>query len=203
MVPDKITRGLLRVVTEAGPHYVKPSLVERLRLIWIFRNFPVVPQQVLTLRQRRLISSLCTEERLYQGWTGPGQPELIGTLVNTVLPESSRSDDRRASSRSSFHFEVMYGIHKELVAAEGCDFGGGGLAFIGPVQYPPGTELELRYRLEPTAGWTSVRALVRHCQSGRTGVEFLCAPGRLRANASAQTPTDPKTASVEGPGSLG
>ncbi len=40
--------------------FVKPSAWERLRLLWTFRNFSILPQQVLTQRQLKLIQTLCS-----------------------------------------------------------------------------------------------------------------------------------------------
>lgn len=53
--------GVLRVLTPLGPRYVNPSLVQRLYLIWIFRNFRTLPARVLSLRQQRWIEAICAE----------------------------------------------------------------------------------------------------------------------------------------------
>lgn len=98
---------------------------------------------------------------------------LIGTLVTCDFPVSPNTDDRRRTSRCPVQFEILYGIGDNLIAGEGYDFGGGGLGFIGPKQYPSGAELELRYRLQTDQEWIKVRALVRHRQGNRMGVEFL------------------------------
>jgi hypothetical protein len=60
MFRAKLSRGFLEVFTDDGVHYVKPSLLERLQLIWIFRNFSVLSQQVLSARQQHLVCSLCS-----------------------------------------------------------------------------------------------------------------------------------------------
>jgi hypothetical protein len=171
---EKLSDGFLQVLTDTGAHYVKPSFLERLRLLWMFRNFSILPQQVLTLRQRAFLSQVCAEQRMFRFW-GPGEQErfhLIGTLMTSVLP-AGRGDERRTSGRCPVQFEVRYGIGKDFSAGEGFDFGNGGLAFRGPRSYPAGTELELSYRMEPQMKWTTVRALVRHCSGDRIGVEFL------------------------------
>jgi hypothetical protein len=36
---EKLSWGVLRVLTPLGPRYVKPSLAQRFYLLWIFRNF--------------------------------------------------------------------------------------------------------------------------------------------------------------------
>lgn len=83
---DKLRYGFVEVRTQTGPRYVKPKFWERLRLVWIFRNFYILPRQVLNESQQRFINSLCTQERMFQGW-GPNEQErgqLIGTLLMSV-----------------------------------------------------------------------------------------------------------------------
>lgn len=60
---EKLTIGVLRVLTPLGPRYIEPSFWQRVRLLWIFRNFDVLPLQVLTPGQRQLIEGLCAEHR--------------------------------------------------------------------------------------------------------------------------------------------
>ncbi len=186
---EKLTDGFLQVLTDQGPHYVKLSFTERLRLLWMFRNFSVLPEQVLTARQQRLLAEVCAEQRMFQFW-GPQESQraqVIGTIIASVLPPA-RPDERRVQPRCPVQFEVHYGRGKELVAGEGYDFGGGGLAFTGPKSYPAGTELELRYRLTPQENWTRVHALVRHRQGDRMGVEFLAVTRTRRAAPSPEKP---------------
>ncbi len=186
---DKLTDGFLQVLTDQGPHFVKLSLGERVRLMWMFRNFPILPQQVLTVRQQQFMAQVCAEKRMFQFW-GPEDSQrgqVIGTIVASVLP-ALRPDDRRTQPRCPVQFEVRYGVSKELMAGEGYDFGGGGMAFTGPKSYAPGTELELRYRLTPQENWTRVRGLVRHHQGDRMGVEFLSIARTRRLNATPEKP---------------
>jgi hypothetical protein len=49
---------LLEVRTEAGTVYVRPSRWQRIRLQWTFRHFRVLPPQVLSRSDRRLIEKL-------------------------------------------------------------------------------------------------------------------------------------------------
>ena len=86
---EKLFAGVLRVLTPLGPRYIKPSLAQRIYLLWIFRHFKVLPLQVLTPRQRRVIDALCVEPRFVpptetDGW----EPPIIGTLERRppVLP---------------------------------------------------------------------------------------------------------------------
>src|SRR6185312_7175970 len=94
---EKLFAGVLRVLTPLGPRYIRPSLAQRIYLLWIFRNFQVLPLQVLTRRQRRVIDELCVEPRFVSltdpdGWEAP----ILGTLERrppspkrrALLPES-------------------------------------------------------------------------------------------------------------------
>ena len=63
MWTEKLSAGVLRILTPLGPRYLKPSLAQRIYLIWVFRHFEKLPLQVLTRRQRRLIATLCDEQR--------------------------------------------------------------------------------------------------------------------------------------------
>jgi hypothetical protein len=79
---DKLASGVLRVRTPIGPRYIQPSLRQRIYLLWIFRHFHVLPQQVLSNWQQRLIYELCTEHRFvsfpYQN--GGEDAPIIGTV---------------------------------------------------------------------------------------------------------------------------
>ncbi len=60
---EKLTRGILELDTPIGPRYVEPNLVQRAYLIWTFRNFFSLPQQVLRPWELRLIDRLLGENR--------------------------------------------------------------------------------------------------------------------------------------------
>ena len=60
---EKLFAGILRVLTPLGARYIQPSFAQRIYLLWIFRHFKVLPLQVLTPRQRRVIDALCVEPR--------------------------------------------------------------------------------------------------------------------------------------------
>jgi hypothetical protein len=78
---EKLFAGVLRVLTPLGPRYIKLSLAQRIYLLWIFRNFKMLPLQVLTSRQRLVIDALCVEPKFVSqtdtdGWEAP----VLGTL---------------------------------------------------------------------------------------------------------------------------
>ena len=56
---EKLFDGVLRVVTPLGPRYVRPSFLQRIYLIWIFRNFHTLPFRVLSPSQQRRIEAMC------------------------------------------------------------------------------------------------------------------------------------------------
>ena len=56
---EKLSQGVLRVLTPLGPRYLNPSFVQRLYLLWIFRNFETLPVKVLSPRQQRRIDAMC------------------------------------------------------------------------------------------------------------------------------------------------
>jgi hypothetical protein len=56
---DKLSDGVLRVLTPLGPRYIKPTFAQRLYLTWIFRHFDSLPQLVLSGWQQRLVDNLC------------------------------------------------------------------------------------------------------------------------------------------------
>ena len=60
---EKLTSGVVEVQTPIGPRYVLPSFLERVYLLWMFRNFASLPHAVLSAGQQRLIDRLCSEQR--------------------------------------------------------------------------------------------------------------------------------------------
>ncbi len=174
MFRAKLSRGFIEVFTDEGTHYVKPSLLERLRLIWIFRNFTVLSQQVLSASQQQLVSSLCSQRLVpCPDFAERDSMVLIGKLETTTMPSSPYPEERRQSPRAAAQFEVRYGLGRHLSEGQGWNHSAGGLAFSGPRQFPVGAELDLRYRLQPQAEWIRARVLVRHREGEVMGVEFL------------------------------
>lgn len=102
---EKLLAGVLRVLTPLGPRYIKLSLAQRIYLLWVFRHFPVLPLQVLTPRQRRLIEELCVEPRFVSlaesdGWQAP----ILGTLERRppIAAQPSRANARISDAVSPF-----------------------------------------------------------------------------------------------------
>jgi len=102
---EKLFAGVLRVLTPLGPRYIKPSLAQRIYLLWVFRNFQVLPLQVLTRRQRRVIDGLCVEPRFVSltdsdGWEAP----ILGTLERRppIAPAPRRPNSRISDAVTPF-----------------------------------------------------------------------------------------------------
>jgi hypothetical protein len=73
----RLYRGVVRVVTEEGPYYLRPQMRQRLRLLWMFRHFNELPAVVLKASELQIISELA------QNCYSPEmqlRDELIGTL---------------------------------------------------------------------------------------------------------------------------
>ena len=47
MLIEKLAAGVVQVQTPIGPRYVMPSFLQRVYLLWMFRNFPILPHAVL------------------------------------------------------------------------------------------------------------------------------------------------------------
>src|SRR5260221_11993620 len=78
---EKLTDGVLEVDTPIGPRYIEPNLVQRAYLIWTFRNFFSLPQQVLRPWERRLIDRLWSENRFVSASTaGARGGPVIGKI---------------------------------------------------------------------------------------------------------------------------
>jgi len=77
---EKLSSGVLRVLTPLGPRYLNPSLVQRLYLIWVFRHFETLPVKVLSSRQRRMIELMCANNQFVSLDMGISEAPLLGTL---------------------------------------------------------------------------------------------------------------------------
>jgi hypothetical protein len=85
-----------------------------------------------------------------------------------------RNRNRRAFPRWKTDFEVRYQSGKEMIkAAEPYEIGEGGLSFGAAEPISMDTELAVEYRLSAASDWVKVKAIVRHVQGKRIGVEFL------------------------------
>ena len=78
---ENLACGVLRVLTPLGPRYLKPTVLQRVYLLWIFRHFHTLPVKVLSGRQLRMVESLCARERFVALPQGNGvEAPILGTL---------------------------------------------------------------------------------------------------------------------------
>ena len=78
---EKIRRGVLQLETDGGLRFVKPSLGQRLQLLWTFRNFNVLPEDVLRPHERQLMVRLCQKSRPVRRGDDTAMPgPIIGIL---------------------------------------------------------------------------------------------------------------------------
>jgi hypothetical protein len=88
----KVSRGVLRIRTDAGLRYVALGRLERVYLLWVFRHFRVLPIEIFsggTVRVERLLS----REKTW-GYMKDIEPRVIGT-VDAVTRRRARQ--KRAS----------------------------------------------------------------------------------------------------------
>jgi hypothetical protein len=82
MLIDKLAAGVVKVQTPIGPRFVQPSFLQRVYLVWMFRNFPILPHAVLSRRQQHLIDRMCSEQRFASMayCDGMNEAPVIGTV---------------------------------------------------------------------------------------------------------------------------
>ena len=97
---EKLSCGVLRVLTPLGPRYIEPTFRQRIYLLWIFRNFHTLPPQVLQPWQQRLIDGLCAEQRFtaLPQFNELEDAPVIGTLERRPPVEVEALPARRAST---------------------------------------------------------------------------------------------------------
>jgi hypothetical protein len=96
---EKLSFGVLRVLTPLGPRYLNPSFAQRLYLLWIFRNFETLPIKVLSPRQQRWINAMCARH----GFVAVLEPNglvdtpLLGTLEQRLPVAPPRRPNQSVS----------------------------------------------------------------------------------------------------------
>ncbi|MGA2002014.1 MAG: hypothetical protein ABSG70_01455 [Terriglobales bacterium] len=98
---EKLAQGVLELDTPIGPRYLKPNLAQRALLMWTFRNFFSLPQQVLRPRESRLIDRLWSENRFVSlsGVSAVDRP-VIGRIERRVLAPVEVMPQRKAVANS-------------------------------------------------------------------------------------------------------
>ncbi len=82
MLIEKLAAGVVHVQTPIGPRCVMPSFLQRVYLLWMFRNFPILPHAVLSRRQQRMIDRMCSEQKFASiaYFDGMNEAPVIGTI---------------------------------------------------------------------------------------------------------------------------
>jgi hypothetical protein len=95
---EKLAAGVVQVQTPIGPRYVMPTFFQRVYLLWMFRNFPILPHAVLSRWQQRLIDRMCSEQRFASMAYADGMDEapVIGTIEHR--PPIDRLPPRRPAA---------------------------------------------------------------------------------------------------------
>jgi len=98
MLIEKLAAGVVQVRTPIGPRYVIPSFTQRVYLVWMFRNFPILPHAVLNRRQQRMIDRMCGEQRFASMAYADGMDEapVIGTIEHRPPMAADRLSLQRA-----------------------------------------------------------------------------------------------------------
>jgi len=91
---EKMRRGVLQVATDSGLRYVEPSFGERLQLLWTFRNFTVLSEEILSVHERQLMSQLCAEKRMRRANGAIVPACIIGTVERPTAPPLKKSPQR-------------------------------------------------------------------------------------------------------------
>ena len=92
---DKVRAGVLQLSTPSGSMCVKPPLKERLLLLWIFRNFRILPEQVLGDGEKRLIDRLRNSDLpALPGNFGKDEGLIIGTVDYEFMKKPAQSERR-------------------------------------------------------------------------------------------------------------
>jgi hypothetical protein len=98
---ERLLCGVLRVPTPLGPRYLSPSFLERVYLLWTFRNFTSLPLAVLNHRQQKLVGRLWTQQKFVSLSFDNGlfEQPLIGT-VERLPPMHSQTETQAEGALS-------------------------------------------------------------------------------------------------------
>src|ERR1700757_5082585 len=108
MLIDKLAAGVVQVQTTLGPRYIMPSFLQRVYLLWVFRNFPILPHAVLSGRQQRMIDRMCSEQvfALLPYVDGMDEAPVIGVIEHRPAVGPQPRPPRRAARETNPLAEV-------------------------------------------------------------------------------------------------
>jgi len=99
---EKLADGVLELDTPIGLRYVQPNFAQRAYLIWTFRNFDSLPQQVLRPWERRLIDRLWISNRFVSvRVAGASDRPVIGRIERRASVEAEVVPIRKPPLRES------------------------------------------------------------------------------------------------------
>ena len=99
---DKLTDGVLELDTPIGSRYVQPNFLQRAYLIWTFRNFCSLPQQVLRPWEIRLVDRLCNENRFVSRMvSGSHERPIIGRVERRAPSQAEVLPIRKPASSAA------------------------------------------------------------------------------------------------------
>jgi len=103
MLIEKLAAGVVQVQTPIGPRFVMPSFLQRIYLVWMFRNFAILPHAVLNKRQQRMIDRMCSEQTFASFAYADGMDEapVIGTIERRPAPGTEILPPRRPVARET------------------------------------------------------------------------------------------------------
>lgn len=103
MLIEKLAAGVVQVQTPIGPRFVMPSFLQRIYLLWMFRNFPILPHAVLSKRQQCMIDRMCSEQSFASFAYADGMDEapVIGTIERRPAIGSEALPPRRPAARET------------------------------------------------------------------------------------------------------
>ena len=103
MLIEKLAAGVVQVQTPIGPRYVMPSFLQRIYMVWMFRNFPILPHAVLSKRQQRMIDRMCSEQTFASFAYADGMDEapVIGTIERRPTVGAQTLPPRRPVARET------------------------------------------------------------------------------------------------------
>lgn len=88
-------------------------------------------------------------------------------------PTEHHSMNRRAFPRWPVPYDLLYGKGRERRSAEPLEVGEGGLSFRTSSEVVIGSEIAIEFRFGPDTEWMYVKAIIRHVDGTKVGVEFL------------------------------
>jgi len=103
MLIEKLAAGVVEVQTPIGPRYLTPTFLQRVYLLWTFRNFPILPPAVLSSRQQRMIDRMCNEQRFASVPSVRGMDDVpvIGTIEHRPVIAGALPPRRPVASETA------------------------------------------------------------------------------------------------------